>query len=182
MRTHDQRAGAAHVLVAAVVLVAQGCAATQAPPGAIVGAKETLRTARGGWSGVLLQGEGPRSRVYGELLAVSADTVFVLAQSGFRAIPRDSVESVTLWVYRPESAAGITGLGVLLSLTNGLLFLVTAPLWIISGALASGLRQSEARMKRDRSELDSLVAHARWPQGLPGALNRSRLRLPDAPW
>ena len=165
------------MLAVATVIAAQGCASTHAPPGAIPDPEASTRTARGGWVGIRMNHEGRAYRVYGELLAVGSDTVFVLAESGFRAIPRDSVASARLWAFDRGSMAGPVSAGVLVSLSHGLIFALTAPAWIIAGIVASSLRGAEATETSDRWDLEKLAAHARWPQGLPAVLDHSRLVL-----
>jgi hypothetical protein len=118
------------------------------------------------------------------LLAISADSLWirVLPDSGF-VIARTAVSSGKItWYAAPASrVVGYTALGVLSTITNGWLLIVTAPAWMLTGTLSryGDLRAAERDLPGDFNQPDvDLSAVARFPQGIPRGMDRSFRRLP----
>lgn len=162
-----------------------GCATTTAPPGFLRAPASVPRTAYGGWVEVAL---GPaaaprRGTVWaaGELLAVTADSLYLLQPAGVTVIPAARATSARVMGW--DAQAGLVGSwtlgGVLLTVSNGFWLVFSAPAWIIVGS-ASAASQSRAPLVEVRAPGDflRLRLYARFPQGLPPGLDRTSLRLP----
>lgn len=139
----------------------------------------------------------------GELLAITEDSLYTLAGSTVTPVPLAVIRGATLELYDPQSreAAAMTTAGTLLTITHGAFLFITAPLWLIVGSSATATLSGQGRVHADLvsggtspSSVDvgsapegkrsvarvvtwkDLRIHARFPQGLPPELDRSRLR------
>jgi hypothetical protein len=165
-----------------LLLASMACAATRGPSGYLKPAEITQREAHGGWITLFLA----KVRVDGELIAVGADSVFVLMPTALRVVPRDSVRSAILGGYHSQKGgpAGWTVAGTVGTLSHGLVLGATAPLWIITGSLltASISRAPLISVSRDmrpdeaRARWAAIATWARFPAGMPAALDRATLR------
>lgn len=116
----------------------------------------------------------------GELLAVSKEHLYLLvneARPQAMAIRRADVREVEVRV-QPSSAAGtgaLTAIGTVSTISHGVLLIITAPMWLISGisATAEESAASTAVAEGD-TMIDRLAQYARWPQGLLGATGAAR--------
>jgi len=182
--TRVGRAAGALALLAA-------CVSNPAPSGWLPPADVAATEANGGWitvdtaaqaqSGWLAAGSSPRTEIAGELIAVHADSVFVLAGSSLVSLPRAQVRRATLFAY--ESRWGELAMwgffGTLSTASNGWYLGLTAPTWIITTAIAAGSRSRAPRVSlTDPRGWEGLRLYARFPQGLPAGLDRASLRPP----
>src|SRR5262245_46028296 len=125
--------------VAGALLVASlpGCMLNMAPPKWLPTADEAA--VYGGWIRLEIEGRAPRTVVEGELLAVNEDSVWVLAHEGTRAFSARSVRKGTLTAYDPK--AGTLGnwtlVGTLSTASHGVVLLISAPVWILTGTIAT---------------------------------------------
>lgn len=156
----------------ALALVA-ACATNSAPKGFLPSPEEATASAYGGWI-ELTSGEGRNERrVEGELLAVTADSVWVLTDSGGALVVHTaSVRKGKLTAYRSNAGkvASWTFLGVLSTASNGLLLILTAPLWIITGTVAASGESIAPERRTPPMSWPELALFARFPQGLPPGL------------
>jgi hypothetical protein len=155
-----------------------GCAAgNSAPDGWLPKPAEAQAGAYGGW--IELSYDQPsEQRVDGELIAVSGDSVWVLSGSQGLVIPTAGVKRGKLTAYAAQKGAVTTWavLGTLSTISNGLLLLFTAPLWIIVGPVAV---ESEVRAPQRKSPplaWGELAPFARFPQGMPEGIDLSTLK------
>jgi hypothetical protein len=150
-------------------ILAAACASNTAPSGFLPTPREAQRAAFGGWIELELLGTARQQTVQGELLAVTADTVWVLSDSAAEVLPTSVVGGgkLTAWRSGTGAVAGGTVLGVLSTISNGVLLIFTAPLWIVTGTVA-GTSESFAP-QRDMPPLRwaELARFARFPQGMP---------------
>jgi len=148
-----------------VALLATACAGNTAPEGFLPTKVQAQTSAYGGW----IELEVARQGVEGELLAVTADSVWVLTAQGARVIPTASVKEGKLTGYQSQTGAisGFTALGVLSTASNGVVLILTAPLWIITGTVA-GSHESRAPVSTvPEQRWQDLAVFARFPQGMP---------------
>ena len=150
---------------------ATGCAGNTAPSGFLPTPIEAQSESYGGWLELQLTTDsaGRPLRRDGELLAVTADSVWLLTARGAMVIPTAAVRGGQLTGYL--SAASYvpqwTALGVVSTLSNGLLLGITAPLWIITGSI-SGSNDSHVPLREvPKVPWTSLAEFARFPQGMP---------------
>jgi len=150
------------------------CAGNTAPAGFLVPPRLAQTEAYGGWVELLVTGG---ARVDGELIAVTADSVWVLGTASV-VVPVANVRQGKLTTVQSEvgSVAGATGLGVVSTISNGILLVFTMPLWIIVGT-AAGSSQSYAPERRvPPLHWAELNGFARFPQGLPDGVSLASLR------
>ena len=163
-----------HIAIAVAFLLLVGCASTGAPSGWLSSPKKIPTDPYGGWVTI----ECKDGSICGELIAVSEDTLF-LADSCLHAIPVSTIRSARLAVYEPEAnqvALGTFG-GTVMSLTNGVFFLLTAPMWIVGGSIAASARSRESIIDYPYEPINRFAAYARFPQGLSASLHRETIRV-----
>jgi hypothetical protein len=186
-------------VVVGVLLVFVGCAGTTAPKGYLPKSTESGSYAKGAWAAVdIVQGK-QTSACEGELFAVHADSLFVLTREGLLGIDQRSLSRVRLTTYVSEAGRiGIwTLLGSLSTASHGVGLIFSLPTWILTGSLSGSAASREpiynysnpysrlSRSERDAAaiqldeskEWNDLRKWARFPQGLPPALDQTRLRL-----
>jgi hypothetical protein len=173
------------------------CASNPAPQGWLPSAEEGQKDPYGAWvvvsyadtsvEGVLRAGDlvhAPVRTEEGELIALDHDTLFFLVESLLVAVPHDRIIDARTCAYDANygGLAAWNLLGTLSTLSNGYFAGLTLPLWLIVGSM-SVAAQSHAPFERydPRSfQLDEswmqLGHYARFPQGLPPALDRTSLR------
>jgi hypothetical protein len=119
----------------------------------------------------------------GELLAVSSDSLWILStRDSSVVIGRTAIESGRVTGFRTEGQSlGWTALGVLSTISNGFILIITAPVWALTGAIGhhADVRATERDLPAafDRPGVD-LRAVARFPQGMPPGMAASFRRLP----
>jgi len=162
-----------------LLLAGTGCATNSAPNDFLPVPVESQQESYGGWIELEVDaGKKETRRVEGELLVVTASEVWVAADSGVVVVAAARVKDGKLTAYRSNSGAiaGGTLLGTLSTVSNGILLVFTAPLWLITGSVAAGA-ESQAPVK-DVTPLKwpELAAWARFPQGVPEGVDVQRLR------
>jgi len=160
-------------------LFVSSCASSRAPGGWLDEPSEVPRSPYGAWIEVTLSGEDPHGPVAGEFIAVDeTDSVYVLTESSFQAIPISSIRAARIKFYRPQTGKALawTAGGTILSLSHGWGVVITAPVWIIVGSLAAGGVSREPNYDVQRSTWTEMAIYARFPQGLPAGLDRASLK------
>ena len=168
----------------AATLVCVSCARPTAPDRWLPEPQAAESTAYGGWIEVSYSEGQELRRAAGELIAASADSLWVLDTTRPLVIPTAAVRSGKLFGYSPRTGnlSGWTVAGVVSTLSNGVFLVITAPLWAITGGIAIGSEVRAAR--RDVAPLGwvELRPFARFPQGMPhvafGALRAKPARRP----
>jgi len=173
----NARGWTALVLVVAAV-AAQSCASSHAPQKWLDEPSEVPTSGNGGWIELKLKGRHV-APIAGEFLAVArADSVYVLTESGFRAVSTASVDKARIAVYRSQTgkAGMFTFGGTIASLSHGLVFIISGPIWIIAGSITAGSVSREPLHDVPHASWSEVSIYARYPQGLPAALDRATLR------
>jgi hypothetical protein len=175
MRSHNPILCAATLLSALLL----GCAASHAPSGWLSNPTAIPRESYGGWLEMNYStAANKKATLAGELLAVSADSFFLVAES-FHAVARAEVKSARLEIYNSHSGeiAGLAFLGTLTTISNGAFLIFTAPLWIFGGIGSTAARSREPMVYFPKRGWSRLAAFARFPQGLPPDLDRRRIKM-----
>ncbi|HET9707435.1 MAG TPA: hypothetical protein VFP39_03935 [Gemmatimonadales bacterium] len=163
----------------APLLCAVACAGNPAPDGFLPSPADATHDVYGGWIEVTVAAGRQDSTIAGELIAARADTVWVLPDSGrIAAVSTSTVKQARVARYRSEAGAiaGFTALGVVSTISNGFLLGITAPLWIITGIVASS-NESRAPLRGvPPLPWAELAAYARFPQGLPPGIDLAEIR------
>jgi hypothetical protein len=162
----------------ALGLGAGACAHSSAPKGSVPAPADAPAVATGGWVELTYREAGRKQHLAGELIAVNADSVWVLNQTGGSVMPTSGVESGKLTVYAAQTG-GLTGWvvgGTLATLSNGGFLIFTAPMWIIGGSLTVSGEVRAAERKHPPLQWAELAAFARFPPGMPAGMDLTALR------
>lgn len=114
----------------------------------------------------------------GELISVDGDrgTIHILRDRQLLTVPILGITSGELYGYR--SAAGTlstwTLVGTLSTASHGLLLVLSAPAWLLSGSIAT-YRESNASRVEVSDGWRAIAAWARFPQGLPPGVDARTL-------
>lgn len=136
----------------------------------------THHLASGAWARAVVEDSaGGTTRDHsGELIAVHADTIFILDPYRLRALDRHAVSSLRVERYAPDSAAGLWVMaGVASTLSHGLILVLSAPLWTLFGSITAAEYASSYVLVD--SDYDRARSFARFPQGLPPEIDRSKI-------
>lgn len=165
-----------------VVLLASwfgmACAGHSAPPGFLPNKVEAQRQAFGGWVDLVFVGEPEDGNIAGELIAASADSLWVMSRSMVVVVPVEAVASGQLAGYDSESGqvGGATALGVISTIANGAFLVFTAPMWLIGGSIAANSQGKVGLEDLPPMQWAELGRFARFPQGVPDSLDLAELR------
>ena len=98
------------------------------------------------------------------------------------AVPWAQVRRARVELYDAQvhRALGWGLAGGLLAATNGVWWLVSLPVWVIGGSVATHAQAEAARLDYPERPWSDLCAGARFPAGLPPGLPRGP--LPGRPW
>ena len=183
MPNHKRGGGAAghrgsSYLVLLLVGIA-GCAGIAAPRGTVPMVDVAPQGAFGGWASVW-EGRGYSPDFEGELIAVSADSVFVLVGDSLVARSLNGVRRVRIVGYDPKAGdlMNWTLAGTLSTASHGIVAILSAPAWLLVGSAvtSSAAHASEINVPGYHRTWDDLKPYARFPQGLPAGLDRTTLR------
>lgn len=177
---------AAKRALAASVCLLTACASNTAPLGFFVSPEREQSQAYGGWIQLELAN---RTRVDGELIAATAESVWVLPSAPMvrGKVARDTtvlvlavatIEEgfVTISDAEVGGVVGATASGVLSTISNGLVAVLTAPLWIIVGTAAGSSQSYTPRRTVPPLHWADLAPYARFPQGMPAGVSLASLR------
>lgn len=157
------------------------CASNSAPKDWLPRPVEAQTDAYGGWIELDYQDSGVKRGMDGELIAVSADSVWVLNRKQSRVIPTSAVTAGKLTFYAAETGPLTlwSTLGTLSTISNGALLLFTAPMWLIGGSLATGAESHAAQRQGAPLTWAELAPFARFPQGMPDGIGLTTLQPKD---
>jgi len=159
---------------------ATGCVGNTAPTGFLLTPVQAQNASYGGWIELTIGAAdgGKRERTEGELLAVTADSIWVLGPEGAVVIATARVTKGKLTAYQAATAAvsGWAGLGTLSTISNGLLLVFTAPLWIITGTAAAATESRTPVRAAPPLTWPQLAMFARFPQGMPAGVTLESLQ------
>lgn len=166
-------------LIAALGLILAACAGTIAPNSWLETPSVTQHEAYGAW--VRLEtGTADMTHTEGELIAATSDSIFILDTLGFlNGFSAQGVSRVHLQAFdsRHGLVAFWTVLGTLSTISHGVVLIISAPVWIISGSIAAGAQSQTPHEFAVPAKWIALEKYARFPQGLPSGIDRSRLKI-----
>ncbi len=174
------RRAASLALLSVPVAATAGCFRSTAPRGWLPSAEQASVQAFGSWIVVEDATLVPPARVEGELIAVYADTIHVLAAERLVSVPRPSRCCVTLTAFDMNYAPLVIwgAAGVLSTASHGIGLIITAPIWAIAATSVAANASFAPRVRS--SDAEALRPFARFPHGLPPGLDRTTLR--PKPW
>ena len=165
-----------------IALACIACASNTAPKGWLPRPIEAQAAAYGGWI-ELTYAESEERHTDGELIAVSAESVWVLSGSQGLVIPTAAVRKGKLTAYAAQKGglAAWMLLGTLSTLSNGGFLILTAPMWMIGGSLAVGGESRAPERKSPPLSWVELAPFARFPQGIPEGIALTALQEKTVP-
>jgi hypothetical protein len=170
-------------LVAIITLAALTAACTENPDPRQPTLTKMQTEGVGGW---VVATSNAGWQVQGELISVTREYVHILrvGQPGAALVYLRTADVARAQVYTYESEGGLGAfglLGTLSTISHGFILILTAPVWIIATGIA--IAAESAHVELDYPEDDSLetLSHwARFPQGIPAAVDEAALLLPRA--
>jgi hypothetical protein len=171
-------ASVSHWVSLAAVVSCAACASNSAPKGWLPKPAEAQAGVYGGWIELTSQESAEPRRTDGELIAVSADSVWVLNESQGVVIPTSTVQSGKLTAYAAQTGNLTTWTvgGTLATISNGAFLIFTAPMWLIGGSLAVGGESRSPERKNPPLTWVQLAPFARFPQGMPEGIELTALQ------
>lgn len=148
------------------------CAATKVPSGWLPEAEKSSMNIFGGWVEVKLS----KGQIIGELISLTDDTMFVVKDSLYAIVVTDILKA-RLVTYNASSLGGNAFFGTLSTLSNGVLLIFTAPMWIIGGSIAAISRSFDPIIDYPNKPLKQFLPFARYPQGFPPGLDRTKIKM-----
>jgi hypothetical protein len=167
-----------HWLSLGATLTVAGCAPNSAPKGWLPKPIQAQAVAFGGWIELTYNEAEVKRNTDGELIAVSADSVWVLTPNQGYVIHTGSVEKGKLTAYAAQTG-GLTGwttVGTLSTISNGAFLIFTAPMWLFAGSLTIGGEARSAERRHPPLTWVELAPFARFPQGLPAGIELTALQ------
>jgi hypothetical protein len=146
-------------------VLAGACARHTAPPDFLPKPQDAGRDAHGGW----VELTHLATRIEGELLAVGADSVWVLRQRAVVALATRDVSELKVTGYAASKGPliGWTALGSVSTASHGFFLVLSLPTWVIVGVVSTAAETNAAQLKLPRAGWADLARYARFPQGLP---------------
>lgn len=164
-------------LAGLLAVTLSACATSPAPRGWLPTPREIQHEALGGWIDLKYGPVKQPMRVEGELIAVSADRLYVLTGSGLKEVPQVAVTEARLAAYRTgrTEIGAWFGLGSASTLSHGYFLVFTLPMWLIAGGVVLGGESRAGQLSYPNTPLARFSLYARFPQGLPPDLDPAEL-------
>lgn len=136
---------------------------------------EAASAARGGWIQVKMK---TGDELSGELIAVDDDSVHIAGEE-LRSLARKNIRyaRVTGYDSRAWNAQKWSLLGALLTASNGIAALATAPVWIVGGSAITAYQHALPVIAYPEEELERFALYARFPGGMPAGPDRADIRM-----
>lgn len=176
------------LLLTGIAALFGGCAGTSAPAGFLTTAAETQKQAFGAWAELKYLDGSRVVEVNGELISLANDSVTVLTYDNLVTVDRNKVQQLRLTTYDSRYAllAAWTTVGTLSTVSHGYGLVISAPLWILTGSLATSFQSRlpieslddgwQFPIESSDDGWQSLNKFARFPQGIPPTIDRNRLQ------
>lgn len=172
------------ILSLAVVIV--GCASSSAPRKWLDQVEKRNLSGYGGWIKLWLEPDSTGAMIgQGELLVISDDSLFWFDEYTLRAVSKDRIKKLKLELYQSKSGqlSTWTLVGTLSTASHGILSLLTAPLWLLTGIGSTAAASYDPIEKLSKKQIDvpgdrfwpKIRKGARFPAGFPEGLDRTTL-------
>jgi len=162
------------------ILFLFGCATTTAPSDWLPSSSQSQSQTFGSWIQVHYNSNSEQEQfIDGELITLSADTLYILTDQNFQSIAIPDITKARLVSFnsKARSMGGLVFLGTLSTLSHGFYLILTAPLlWMIGGSATAASQSREPIIDYPKQSLKNFQQYARFPQGLPQGLNRAKLK------
>jgi hypothetical protein len=152
-----------------------GCASNPVPSRLRVTKEQAVMSGKGAPARVTFHN---RAIAFGELIAASDDTVWILTEQGQLAFyPVSAIESVALGVHDNHAVIfGVwTALGSVSTISHGAFLIFTLPIWLVTGLSTTVQESRIGNFEYPPWPLVALKPYARFPQGAPLGLTAANL-------
>jgi hypothetical protein len=169
-------------LVVLLVSILSGCATTKAPNGWLPAVSDVQSDTYGGWLILSLQRQTQAEVLDGEFIGIRSDSVFLLTdKSEGRVVAMSSIRRAEVQVHQKQTGRVVasTAVGILGTISHGLLLIVTAPVWLITGIIAASSASYLGEFEKSDPDIawwTKMSEHARFPQGVPYGVDIATLR------
>lgn len=163
--------------VIAAALYAAACHSSGVSASMLPTARGLAEDTFGVWTRITAQNPSVGAETFmGELIAVTSDSVFLLTDDSLTVIPAVNVASAQLETFGQPQRGTLSWmwLGSLSTLSQGWLSLVMSPLWWITGTSVYSAASWAPHYGTIKPE--TVAKFARFPQGIPAALDRRVLK------
>ena len=159
------------------LLMLAGCAASIAPAHWLPSALEVPQDGYGSWASVTLS-IGPDEFSEGELIASTPDTLYILGYERLEAYGHNEVAKVHLQSYDANytGLAFWTGIGSLSTISHGFILAISAPVWIITGTIATSSQSKAPHKTMMGGSWKQLQGYCRFPGGMPPSIDRTEIK------
>jgi hypothetical protein len=178
------------MLLSGFIFFLSGCRTSRVPVDYSYSKRNLKVEISGSWTEIKLNTKdisASETSISGELIAVQSDTVYVLTRMGLQGIHKYKINEAVVYMYKNQ--AGIyTTVTVLLYvpdivaalITGEPYFLLIGVPWLILGgvmAMIEGSDETNNLIYPYNSQMQELKKFARYPQGMPPGIDKSRLHL-----
>jgi hypothetical protein len=178
------------LFVSGFILFLSGCSSSKVPVSYSYNKRELRKEITGSWTEVKLNPTdttGQKTAISGELIAIQSDTVYILTSMGLQGIHEYNINEAVVYMYRNQAGmyATITLLLYIPDIVAAIItgypyFLLIGLPWIVMGstiALIETSNQSNLLNYPFGNQFQELKKFARFPQGIPPGIDKSRLHL-----
>jgi hypothetical protein len=179
------------ILIAGIIsLILSGCAASRVPSEYRFGPKSLRKQISGNWMDIKFHSgdiTNPLKSLSGELIAIQSDSIFILASNGLAVVHLSAIDETVLYMYNNQAGglAVLTGLLYMPNIIAALVmeepgFLIIGVPLVLTGstlAIVESSNHSNLLKYPYSNKLEELKKFARYPQGLPPGIDRSRLHI-----
>ncbi len=162
-----------------LALLTASCATNRAPRKWHSPAIDAQQEGYGSWIEVTIAGVKGGPTYLGELIAVEADTLYVLDTSALHAIPTPTITRAELFAYDANWGllAAWTTIGAFGSLSHGYLGTLSIPTWGLIGSISSATQSHMPLYVWPDDPWSEFSPFARFPVGLPEVVRERRVVL-----
>jgi hypothetical protein len=178
------------LILTGLFLFLSGCSTVKIPSKYRYSAQQVKREITGSWIHIKLNLAAytdQETELSGELIAIQSDTVYVITPHGFKGVQIAKIDEADLYMFmnQPGLIAAVTGLLYLPDLIASVVFdmpgfLILGVPWIITGSIitiAEGSNHSNILNFPSFCSLEELNKFARFPQGMPPDIDKTRIHL-----
>jgi hypothetical protein len=163
------------LLILLTLVGSSGCASNPVPSRLRVTKEQAVMSGKGAPARVTFHNQ---AITFGELIAASADTIWILTEQGQLDFYRVSaIESVALGIHDNDAVmvGAWTALGSISTISHGVFLVFTLPIWLASGLSMTVQESRSGNLEYPPWPLVALTPYARFPQGAPFGITAARL-------
>lgn len=178
------------LLLTGLIIFLSGCSTVRIPASYRYSAQQLKREITGSWIHIKLnlrENTGQAPELSGELIAIQSDTIYVITPQGLKGVQVTRIDEADLYMFmnQPGMYAAITGLLSLPDLIAAVVldmpgFIILCAPWIVTAgiiSIAEGTNHSNILNYPTFCSLEELNKFARFPQGIPAGIDKTRIHL-----